>query len=252
MKRNGELKKKFIIDCATVDIENPYKSDDYLVLRDNENRHLVLVADGSHSEKLSTPAHKVVMDVFNNSFIHLSDFESVQMYLRQTLYVAASLLMQNFFDTSKNSTTTISGFLVDKDGEIFTVNIGNSRVYLYSKNSLKLLTRDHSKAFDLFLNGYLAEQDVHQHPDSKNITSIVGKSLSNMRVDVEKIGKIKRGDVLIACTDGFYPVLYNKKYLKHLKRYLSSTKPAETLLTMALEYQTFIDNMTVCVLIAKH
>ncbi len=252
MRRNGSQKNSYFVDCATVEAGNPYKSDAHLTITDYENRYLVLVADGQNSQTTGTSAHSIVMDVFKNSFIHSSDFDSIELYLRQTVYVAASLLMQNhFFDTSVRSTTTLSGFVIDKDGGIFTVNVGNSRVYLYRNKTLKLLTRDHTKAFELFLNGHISEEEIHQHPDKHSMTSIIGNGLSTMKVDINRVGKIKSGDVLITCTDGFYPFLYDKKLKKHLKKYLSSTNPAETLLSVATQGEQPEDNMTVCVLIAK-
>lgn len=94
--------------------------------------------------------------------------------------------------------TTFVAATVDEE-EICVVNIGDSRLYLYSDN-LRQITLDHSLVEELLRAGQIEKSRAKNHPQKNIITKALGASLS-MEPDFFKV-EWKAGDKVLLCSDG--------------------------------------------------
>ncbi len=85
-------------------------------------------------------------------------------------------------------------------GNVTLAWAGDSRAYCWSERQLKQLTRDHSVVQELLDDGRLSPAAAWQHPQAHIVTRAIGAS-DRLVVDTAEVS-LRRGDVLILCSDG--------------------------------------------------
>jgi protein phosphatase len=121
-----------------------------------------------------------------------------------------------------------------------TVQIGNSRAYLWRKNVLTQITRDQTLAQDLIDTGISVES-------ANAVRHILTNSLgAKNNVKVPDVGHfvLKDGDRLLLCTDGLTDTTSDNDLADVLSRSLSPQATCDTLVQLALE-RGGEDNVTV-------
>lgn len=89
-------------------------------------------------------------------------------------------------------------------------HVGDCRLYLLRQDEVRLLTRDHSYAMSLVLQGEADASSLRTHPDRNTITRSLGarQELPDYYVDGLDIVsgsptlRLSQGDVLVLCSDG--------------------------------------------------
>lgn len=95
--------------------------------------------------------------------------------------------------------TTIDVCLV-KDGKLNIAHVGDSRVYIVSKEAIRKVTNDHSVVGMMLDSGTITEEEAKTHPQRHYITRAVGSAIT---VDVDIIQEdIHSGEWVLMCTDG--------------------------------------------------
>jgi protein phosphatase len=140
--------------------------------------------------------------------------------------------------------TTIAGLVVN--GSTVSVgHVGDSRVYLYSGNTLQTLTRDDSWAATILSQDpSFKPEEIAQHPMRNVLTSVLG---ARENVDVHLSERpLTPGDVLMLCSDGVHGAIGTDG----IRDILSSTPECEAaarrLIETAME-QGSRDNVTAVV-----
>jgi protein phosphatase len=80
---------------------------------------------------------------------------------------------------------------------------GNTRLWLIRQGGIRQLTLDHTKAYKLFADGIINEEQYHTHPDNVVLTSGVGV-VADPEVQVYEDAKLKEGDIVLLTTDGLH------------------------------------------------
>lgn len=115
---------------------------------------------------------------------------------------------------AKGGCTLVCALLIDS--RLAIAHVGDCRVYLVRGREMRLLTRDHSVAMSLVMQGEIDISQLRTYPDRSNITRSLGDrpTLPAHYVDtlVHTTGKevmdLRAGDTLLLCTDGFWePVI---------------------------------------------
>lgn len=115
-------------------------------------------------------------------------------------------------------------------GKFVIGHVGDSRTYLFSKNRLTLLTRDHSLHHEQLRAGIL-----HNSRGTKNYSNVLLQAVGvDMNLDVDIVtGPLTRGSTFMLCSDG----LYNMVKLNDIVPVLAYDGPlelkAEILVNMA-------------------
>ena len=144
--------------------------------------------------------------------------------------------------------TTVTGALlalVDGVPHMVVFNIGDSRVYRYSDDDFRRVTRDHSVVQELVDAGLLHADDAEGHPESNVITRAVGFR-ETPQPDVWML-PVEPGMRLLLCSDGLTKELDDRRIHGMLAGGRSAAETADELMDAALAAGGR-DNVTVVVI----
>ncbi len=87
------------------------------------------------------------------------------------------------------------------DGNLFVLNIGDSRLYMLSEaGTIKQITQDHSLVEEKILRGELERKEAKNHPEKNVITRALGAT-EQVLPDFFEV-EITTGDYILLCSDG--------------------------------------------------
>jgi PPM family protein phosphatase len=140
--------------------------------------------------------------------------------------------------------TTIAIALI-KDHLLSYAHVGDSRIYLYSRHTLTLLTEDDSLVQQMLREGLITPEQALHHPQ-KNILS---QCLGPHQNPTPHIGqtKLRPKDIVLLCTDGLSNLLSQDELVSQLKQHATLSAAAENLVAQA-NRQGGYDNITVLLL----
>lgn len=225
----------------------PSQEDSFFISEKRKEMQLIFVADGVGGHGHGDFASQLCVEMYNQAFNKSQTINLIPVFLQQTaLEVAKAVLEKSKIDaTYKNCGTTLSGFFIENEN-YYTINIGDSRVYLFSEGKLLRQTKDHSQVQQLIDNNIISEEEAFTHPKRNMMTSAIGQSLSMIKVDVSQKKNLKRGDILVACTDGVHDALRDTEIERFLKNNATAEELAKILVKEAFDAGSK-DNITVCV-----
>ncbi len=112
-----------------------------------------------------------------------------------------------------NSATTVAGVLF-RQGNVYSFNIGDSKVYKYYNKKLIEYSHDHSLVQEMIDNNFISKDKAFKHP-MKNIVKlgigIVFEDIWSKKDTPKKIfykkGSFRKGDIFMLCSDGVTDIL---------------------------------------------
>lgn len=150
--------------------------------------------------------------------------------------------------TDEGTGTTVTGVFLDTstpEPTWVTLNIGDSRVYLYRDESLAQITTDHSVVQELIAAGRLSPEEAENHPYGNVITRAVGPS-DGVVPDYVRL-EVLDGDRFVVCSDGLTKELTDYGILHFLLQHEDPTEASDAMLEAALE-NGGRDNISIIVL----
>ncbi|WP_298743528.1 PP2C family serine/threonine-protein phosphatase [uncultured Microbacterium sp.] len=150
--------------------------------------------------------------------------------------------------TDEGTGTTVTGVYLDTttpEPTWVTLNIGDSRVYLFRDGGLAQVTTDHSVVQELMAAGRLTPEEAENHPYGNVITRAVGPS-DGVAPDYIRLDVLD-GDRFVVCSDGLTKELTDYGILHFLLQHADPTDAADAMLEAALE-NGGRDNVTIVVL----
>ena len=126
---------------------------------------------------------------------------------------------------------------------LYTLHVGDSRFYVYRDGTLRQLTRDQTMAQDLVDAGALPKEIAARSPLAHVLTSALGSAEATP--DVSKTD-LRRGDVLLLCTDGLTKHVPDEAIAERLRTMTSAEQVVRALVDDALAAGGS-DNVTVLV-----
>ncbi len=142
-------------------------------------------------------------------------------------------------------TTLVAAVVNDVDGQIFIVNVGDSRAYCQRDDRLIQITRDHSLVEDLVRDGRLSAEEALTHPQRNIVTRALGIA-EEVEVDgFEAAAEI--GDRFILCSDGLFNELDDATIIEILQTIADPREAVAELVGQAVEHGGR-DNVTVCLI----
>ena len=88
-----------------------------------------------------------------------------------------------------------------EDGNLFALNIGDSRLYLLNeKGTIRQITQDHSLVEEKILRGEIDRKDAKNHPEKNVITRALGAT-EQVLPDFFEV-ELEAGDYALLCSDG--------------------------------------------------
>jgi len=94
-----------------------------------------------------------------------------------------------------------------QDRKAWWAHVGDSRFYLF-RNGLPLYrTQDHSYVEQLYQSGRISLRHTHDHPMRNYVTRCIGLQTRDPDVSVSQAVELRKGDILLLCSDGFWEPL---------------------------------------------
>lgn len=100
---------------------------------------------------------------------------------------------------------------IAQDDGAWWAHVGDSRVYQLRAGGILARTRDHSHVELLLQQGLIAESEVHRHPMRNYVESCLGGDAALPDMSISRLRRLRRGDVLLVCTDGFWSGLTDRQ-----------------------------------------
>lgn len=137
-------------------------------------------------------------------------------------------------------TTAVAAVI--QDDNLFIANAGDSRAYLISEGYARQITRDHTEAAEMLEDGLISEEEALTSRLNNKLTRCVGAG-PDIRVDVFGPIKIKVGDRIFLCSDGYTKYDRKGEMILELTSRFEPQEAARNLVNFALQ-EGGADNVT--------
>ncbi len=173
-------------------------SDDKIGALDN----LYIVADGIGGHKSGDIASRKSIEYFVNAIeeTEIEDDDVLDLMMSSLMYSNEEIY--NFSKTNKDYENMGTTFLATtiKDGKIYIVHIGDSRLYGIRNNKIIRMTTDHTYAMDLFKAGVITKEEAEVAKESSILTRALG---TNLQIEADALFcDVFSDDIFIMCSDG--------------------------------------------------
>lgn len=161
--------------------------------------NLLVVADGMGGHKAGDFASKYTVEVVKRE-LETSRAGKPAAILKKIVRTANRELIEAASQDVKlegMGTTLVAATVIDHT--LYFANIGDSRLYLID-DKIRQLSKDHSLVEEMVRLGGIKAEDARNHPDKNIITRAMGVK-ADAEADFYEF-HIKRGDVILMCTDG--------------------------------------------------
>ena len=204
------------------------------------------VCDGMGGESYGEIASGIAVETIaaHSSNVYESG-EDYSFAISNCLEDANSRICAEINAKGKRMGTTLAAIYAVK-GRIYCVNIGDTRVYHYSKGLLEQISFDHTHAQTIVDAGEVSQDNVNRIPDAKRLTRHLGvfPEEGNLSPNISVIDDIDDGDVILLCSDGLTDMLDDGEITEILSNGENAQAVASKLIRRALE-KGGKDNITV-------
>ncbi len=91
-----------------------------------------------------------------------------------------------------------------QDGSAYWAHVGDSRIYQLRQGRVHERTRDHSHVELLLQEGLITEEEISDHPMRNFVECCLGGNFALPGMSVGSARRLRPGDLLLVCTDGFW------------------------------------------------
>ena len=224
-----------VAGISNIGLHRKRNEDQFLI---DQTRQLFLVCDGMGGHKGGDVASLLAVQTMQESF----HFEHPNDILPALLQAAAKA-NENIYNRGnadeslhEMGTTLTAAVLADED--IYIAHVGDSSLFLYREGNLTKITRDHTLAEQMIIDGLaLSREGSYNHI----LTRAVGVE-STVEIDLYQ-EKVKNGDWILMCTDGLTDLVTESEMIEYLKIANDPESTARDLVAAALDKGGF-DNIT--------
>lgn len=195
------MKYTSVSDIGLVRGEN----QDYFAIKEREDAFLAVICDGIGGGNAGALASKMTVESLVANFEKQDKFETLK---EISSWFGDAITKANFEVYKKSNensiyhgmgTTMIALVLFGDQG--FAFNIGDSRLYLYEKGKLNVLSHDQTYAYEMYRQKKISKSEIDTHPKRNVLMNAVG---IDRRVSYEVI-EIKAGwDQILLSSDGLH------------------------------------------------
>ena len=204
-----------------------------------------VVADGMGGHNAGEFASSFAVESLTSYIETNHSFEVSDILLDATAKANEDLFKIASTDPEKSGCGTTVVEAVVENGILTVLNIGDSRLYLISKNGIKQITEDHSMVEEMVRLGVLTHEEAQHHPEKHKITRAFGIEPS-VKADIFE-ERVFEGDVIIMCSDGLSNMISDEVIFTIVKEEVNVEKIAKRAVEMA-NLAGGTDNITITVI----
>lgn len=215
---------------------------------DTHSVGIYIVADGVAQSPDGQAASKLAVDIVMRDMLVNTDYMIQQgkytQQMQQSVQLAHDTILQNYQNVQNlPATTLVMAMIIETTAYI--INIGDSRAYVLSGDTLRQITTDHTYAQALVEAGAITQEEANDHPFSNALSRHLGGHDDHFEPDVFA-EHLNVGDYLLLCSDGLYN-LVSEDDIVRLIRSADSPKAASKALTQAANDAGGKDNIATIV-----
>ena len=202
----------------------------------NEPFHLA-VCDGMGGESYGDIASGIATETIASQAVNVYESgEDFSFAISNSLVESNNRICDEINARGKRMGTTLAAVYAVK-GKLYCVNIGDTRIYHYSKGILEQISFDHTHAQTIVDAGEAMIDRIGSIPDAKRLTRHLGvfPEEANLSPNISVIDDVDNGDVLLLCSDGLTDMLSDEEITSVLSTAESSQDVAGKLVRLALE-----------------
>lgn len=168
-----------------------------------------VVADGMGGHKAGDRASKETVEIMLDSIVKSREKEPKKILLKAVEMANLKVFREaRDSDELEGMGTTVVAATIE-NGKLIAMNVGDSRLYLISRDEIRQVTIDHSLVEELVRKGVITRDRARNHPKKNIITRAVGVS-ATVEPDFFEV-ELKAGDVILMCSDGLSNMLEDEE-----------------------------------------
>lgn len=205
---------------------------------------IVAVSDGVSGESFGEIASRKCLEFLSGTdFYSGTDLKSTVMNVHRDLYDYG--IQDN---KTKNMQATLCALAIDEYDNLYTINVGDSRMYRYRRGEIKQISRDQSLVQLLYEEGTITADQKKTHVHKNIIFPVMGNTSAEPKPDIQNLNEImKYGDLILICSDGLSDYVSTSEMEDILDRPAKLPKRLEKLVKLAIENGSQ-DNITIVAL----
>lgn len=180
-----------------------------------DNKACFILCDGLGGHGMGDTASQLVVKVFEDLFQKSDDMTN---FIGQAFMASESLLLmeqQQKHIKDKMKTTGVT-LLIDDD-VAHIGHVGDSRLYVFKWNRVKMRTIDHSVPQMLVKSREIKESEIRYHPDRNLLLRVLGVDWDEPMYELSEPLKLKKCQAFLLCSDGFWELIEEKEMCSLLK-----------------------------------
>jgi len=168
----------------------------------SSQKFLLVLADGMGGHSKGEIASKIIVNTIAEkicpAMLSQTNYTSE---INKSIQEANQRILQYTSDhpETEGMGSTVVCAVVD-GRNVHLANVGDSRIYVISKEEIRRVTKDHSYVQDLVDKGEISEEEARVHPKKNVITKAVG-IYSEIKADTMKL-TLDDDESLLLCCDG--------------------------------------------------
>lgn len=222
--------------------------DGYVIeIFDDQKTVLLVVCDGMGGANAGNIASHVALEVFSQRVQEQFKQDMDETETEDMLRISAQNANQAVFEISvakpecSGMGTTLVGAMAQGE-KITLINIGDSRAYKISKDSIQQITEDHSFVQEMVRKGKLTPEEARNHPHKNLITRAIGVDTF---VDSDLFHcTLEKDEILLLCSDGLTGMVEDNEIASIIHEAESLEQAVNNLIVRACD-NGGLDNITV-------
>jgi len=229
MMREGN-EDSFLVDQTTSGDTDALESVQHL---STENGMILMVSDGIGGAAGGEVASLLAVESVRDATKHngLKDNAALRKMVFDAVQTANDIVVEKAAEHSRlrgmGATATVAGILHDM---LVIAQVGDSRAYVMRGNEIVQVTKDQTFVRTLVDAGNITEEEAEVHPRRH----ILLQALAQKEIEIPMTElQLRRGDVLLLCSDGLSGLVGKDDMLKVVSSSSSLEDAAEALINLA-------------------
>lgn len=156
-----------------------------------------------------TAAKTISEKIINGYHIGMNDNSIKHLLISAVEAANATVFSRSRNDEMLSGMGTTAVVAVIKEDALYIAHVGDSRLYIVTKDSINQMTTDHSVVQMMIDNGEITVEEAKDHPKKNVITRALGVD-ENIRIDYSQ-EIYNEGDIVLLCTDGLTNYVEDEK-----------------------------------------
>ena len=183
---------------------------------EKDGKKCLVLCDGlgghGKGEVASALVVEAVGQIFNSAQKIDEDFLRSAFQLSQEALIDEQIRQ----DAKTDMKTTAVAMYVDGN-KVQWGHVGDSRLYAFAKNKVKLRTLDHSVPQMLVFAREIKEKQIRNHPDRNRLLRVMGIEWEKPMYELAEQTQLEKYQAFLLCSDGFWELIDEKQMCKLLK-----------------------------------